>query len=58
MLLKGKILQIFSCFLFLFDENMIEYWYPQKTIQGQKYIKLADLATLNTEESVEKNTLF
>ena len=35
-----------SCFLFLFDENMVEYWYPRKTIQGQKYLTLADIATL------------
>ena len=46
MLLKGKILPILSCFLFLFDENMIEYWFPRKTVQGQKYIKLADISTL------------
>ena len=47
MLLKGKILPILSCFLFLFDESMIEYWYPRKTMQGQKSIKLADIASLN-----------
>ena len=47
MLLKGKILPILSCFLFLFDKNMIIYWYSRKTIQWQKYIKLADIATLN-----------
>ena len=58
MCLKGKILPILSCFLFLFAENMIEYWYPRKTIQGQKYIKLADIATLtlHTVYPVTPNT--
>ena len=46
-LLKGEILPVLSFFpLFLFDESMIIYWYPRKTIQWQKYIKLADIATL------------
>ena len=44
---KGEILPILSCFLFLFDESMIKFRHPRKTIQGQKYIKLADIATLN-----------
>ena len=50
MLLKGEILPILSCFLFLFDEGMMKYWYPRKTIQGQKYIKLANIATLNSNK--------
>ena len=60
--LKGKILPILSSFLFLFDENMIEYWYPQKKkkkkkkIRGQKYIKLVDIATLNQLKHFDETT--
>ena len=30
----------------------IEYWCPRKTIQGQKYIKLADIATLTQLDGI------
>ena len=45
MLLNGKILPILSCFLFLFDENKDRVLVSAKN-KGQKYIKLADIATL------------
>ena len=55
MLLKGKNLPILNCFIFLSDETMIEYGYPRKTIQGQKYIKFADIATLSLSITNDKS---
>ena len=50
MLLNGKILPILSCFLLLFDENKVLV--SVKNDSGQKYIKLADIATLTQLDGI------
>ena len=46
MLLKWELMPILKCFPFLSDEKVLKYWKSQTKVQDQKYIKMADLASL------------